>query len=309
MEEYIKIRTEWLESDTKRDKDLKVPEDVECRYDVYYGAGGQIAGGGNNIPDEEKKWNLLDIYTPKARSSSPLPVIVSIHGGGYVYGTKEIYRFYGMSLALRGFAFVNFNYRLAPENKFPSALEDTCKVMKWLADNGPGLGLDIDNVFVVGDSAGAHYASLYLAAYSNSDYASLCGIEPEKRLMIRACALNCGVYDPLILRREDGLDDLTAYLFSEENWKDMAAEYLQTHRFLNKDYPPVFLMSGTNDFLLHQLEPMKDHLNKSGIECVSKIYGEEDPEKAYHVFHVDMNNVFQKECNDDETAFFKAHLV
>ena len=62
--------------DKKRDKKLKAPEDVTALKDIAYAGGG--------------KYNLLDVYYPKG-ASGKLPVIVSIHGGGYVYGTKEVY--------------------------------------------------------------------------------------------------------------------------------------------------------------------------------------------------------------------------
>ncbi len=292
MEEYLKIREEWLKSDTERDKDQKDPAGIK-RYDnIQYG------------PD--KKWNLLDLYVPDG-FKAPISVIVSIHGGAYVYGTKEIYQYYGMNLAMRGFAFVNFTYRLAPECKFPGALEDTCLVMNWIKENADKYDLDISNMFIVGDSAGAHYASLFCAAYSNSEYADRVGLMIDHDLKIRACALNCGVYDPLRLEKRDGLDNATEYLMGPE-WKERSPEYLCTENFLTPSYPPVYLMSGTNDFLLPQLEPFKKALSEHGIENESKVYGEPDPEKAYHVFHVDMNNIFQKECNDDEAAFFKAHM-
>ena len=61
------------------------------------------------------------IYQKCAKKYS---VIVHIHGGGWVYGTKETYQFYGMSLAKEGFAFVNFTYHLGPDVVFPGILED-----------------------------------------------------------------------------------------------------------------------------------------------------------------------------------------
>lgn len=54
-----------------------------------------------------------------------IPVIVSVHGGGWGYGDKERYQYYCMSLAQQGFAVVNFSYRLASKYKFPAPLEDT----------------------------------------------------------------------------------------------------------------------------------------------------------------------------------------
>ena len=92
--EIYKMREGIAESDAKRDAGLTIPEDLTRYLDIAYG------------PYQE---NVLDVYCPKGTDKA-LPTIVSIHGGGYVYGTKEIYRRYGMDMAARGFSFINFNY-------------------------------------------------------------------------------------------------------------------------------------------------------------------------------------------------------
>ncbi|MGB4661825.1 MAG: alpha/beta hydrolase, partial [Mobilitalea sp.] len=112
-----KLRKEFGEGDAKRDAGLCTPEDIERVNNIQYG------------PDSV--WNVLDVYRPKAESGK-LPVIVIVHGGGWVYGDKEVYQFYGMNLAQRGFAVVNFSYRLAPEAKYPAPLEDTNLVITWM---------------------------------------------------------------------------------------------------------------------------------------------------------------------------------
>ena len=139
-----RMRAEWSVNDAKRDAGLTTPETVERFDGLAYG------------PDPV--WNRLDVYRPKCERGNRLPVIVSIHGGGWVYGDKELYQFYCMSLAGRGFAVVNFTYRLAPEFKFPAQLEDTNRVMEWVYANCETYGFDLDNIFMVGDSAGAHSA-------------------------------------------------------------------------------------------------------------------------------------------------------
>ena len=95
-------------SDRKRDSQIPLPQGVHQTCDISYGPYG--------------KWNLLDIYHPEGCDCCP--VILNIHGGGFVYGTKEIYKRYCMDLARRGFTVVNINYRLAPRWKFPTPLED-----------------------------------------------------------------------------------------------------------------------------------------------------------------------------------------
>lgn len=107
----LKVRAEFQKGDDIRDAGLTTPDFVERTDDILYG--------------EDPKWQVLDLYRPKNRTGEKLPVIVSIHGGGWVYGDKERYQYYCMSLVEHGFAVVNFTYRLAPEFQFPAALEDT----------------------------------------------------------------------------------------------------------------------------------------------------------------------------------------
>ena len=146
-------------NDYKRDREIPLPTGItQCR-NISYGCHG--------------KWNLLDVYYPDGTTDA-LPTIISIHGGGYVYGTKEIYRRYGMDMARRGFAFVNFNYRLAPQWHFPTPLWDTNAVMQWVCKNAARYHLDPSRIILVGDSAGAQLASQYAAIAADPEYASVC---------------------------------------------------------------------------------------------------------------------------------------
>lgn len=89
------VRTNFKAGDDIRDAGLATPEDIIRYDDIVYGV--------------DPKWQSLDVYRPKAAEGQKLPVIVSVHGGGWVYGDKERYQFYCMSLAQRGFAVVNFS--------------------------------------------------------------------------------------------------------------------------------------------------------------------------------------------------------
>lgn len=129
------VRAMFAQGDDERDAGLKAPEGVVRHNDISYGPHGT--------------WNLLDVYRPEKAGDRPLPVIVSVHGGGWVYGDKERYQYYCMDLAMRGFAVVNFNYRLAPEDPFPAALEDVNRVFCWLADHAGEYGMVLDRLFTV----------------------------------------------------------------------------------------------------------------------------------------------------------------
>ena len=149
------IRVNWKISEDKRDEGLTTPEDIVRFDNISYGPYGSD--------------NLLDIYHQK-EVTKPQKTIISVHGGGWVYGSKEQYQFYGMRLAQRGFTFVNFNYRLAPEHKYPAALEDINQVFCFVRDHAKEYAIDTDHLFVVGDSAGAQLSTQYLTICSNPEY-------------------------------------------------------------------------------------------------------------------------------------------
>ena len=173
------IRKLFREGDDRRDAGLTTPEGIRRFDDIVYG--------------EDAERQILDVYRPKDKAEV-LPVIVSVHGGGWVYGDKERYQYYCMDLACRGFAVVNFTYRLAPEYKFPASLEDTNRVFAWVLDHAEEYGFDRTRIFGVGDSAGAHNLGLYAAVCTNPEYAAKYPFQPPERFVPTAVALNCGVY-------------------------------------------------------------------------------------------------------------------
>lgn len=282
-------RFAWSKNDLFRDRGLVVPADVVRHCDLSYGPWGD--------------WNLLDVYLPKNASHS-LPTIVSIHGGGYFYGDKELYSHYGMNLAQRGFGVVNFNYRLAPEHHFPAPLEDTNQVFHWLWRHGADYGLDLNNVFLVGDSAGAQLASQYAALWSDPSYAALFGLEFPP-IPIRALGLNCGIYD-LPNGHQHGRDVLMKNYLGEDFPPDDPRLDVLAH--IGPGYPPTFLLSAPNDFLYACCLPMAEFLQKQGVEAEAHIYGTLQDQTVQHVFHLNMRCPEGKQANFDETAFFRRHL-
>lgn len=286
LKTVAKIRAEWTKNDSARDAGLTTPADIERFDNLPYG------------PDEA---HTLDIYRPKG--AGVLPVIISVHGGGYVYGSTKIYQFYCMDLAQRGFGVLSFNYRLAPEHIFPAALQDINRVMLWLEKNAESYGLDRDNIFMLGDSAGAQLASQYAVICTNPAYAEIMEIVPTS-LKIKALGLNCGMYD-----LHSHLADLSepnhimpAYFTAHP---EDFGEKLDVMKYIDGSYPPAYLISSPGDFLLEQCLPMQRLLQSRGVEAQAKIYGDET---TGHVFHVDIRNRLGRQANDDELAFFRKFI-
>ena len=293
QETVSELRTKWAYYDKKRDEKLTVPENMANLYDISYGPHGES--------------NLLDIYKTSDVNQAQA-TIVNIHGGAWVYGSKEVYKFYCMSLALRGFTVVNINYRLAPENLFPSALEDINSAITFIEKHAGEYCIDKEKLVLVGDSAGAQLASHYAAIFTNPDFAKLYGFTIPN-VKIKAVGLNCGIYDPNT-RLQNDLDDIF-WAYIGQNTDIKSKDFQQKIDVLSNitpDFPPAFVMSSHRDFLLPQAQPMYDLLKSKEIEAVIKIYGAPNRRDIGHVFHVNMNLPEAKLCNDDECNFFRKFI-
>ena len=278
------MRKMCKEADDKRDEGLTTPKDIERFDDIVYG--------------EDEEWNVLDVYKPKQETGKNLPVIVSVHGGGWVYGDKERYQYYCMSLAQRGFAVVNFTYRLAPEFKFPAPLEDTNSVITWIFEHGMEYGLDTEHIYIVGDSAGGNDLALYAAICTNPDYAAKFDFHVPENFVPKAIALNCGAYE---LNGDNPL--IADYLPNKGTPEEYAM--INPLLYVTAAYPPTFVMTAAGDFLIGEAPKMVKELEEKGVSYVSKCYGDAEHELG-HVFHCNMKLPEAAVCNDEECEFFKS---
>lgn len=110
------------------------------------------------IPGKDGYAIPVRIYRPS--SPRPHPVLVSMHGGGWVRGSLDSDEFRSHFIAHEsGCAVVSVDYRLAPEYRYPTALEDCFAVTEWVAAQGASQGFDADRIGVAGDSAGGNLAA------------------------------------------------------------------------------------------------------------------------------------------------------
>lgn len=103
-----------------------------------------------------------DLYLPEG--PGPHPVAVVIHGGGWSGRDRSDMKQISIRLANRGIAAFNINYRLAPKHHFPAQLEDVQSALGWVADHADTYSFDLNRVYTVGYSAGAHLALLAASA-------------------------------------------------------------------------------------------------------------------------------------------------
>ena len=287
------IRKMFKEGDDKRDAGLTAPDTIIRYDDICYGI--------------DTKWQMLDVYRPNKMEGRKLPVIVSVHGGGWVYGDKQRYSFYCMDLATRGFAVVNFTYRLAPEYKFPSSLEDTCLVFEWVLKNADKYGFDIDNIFAVGDSAGAHLLGLYTDMCTNPDYAANFSFTITKGFKPKAIALNCGAYKLALTHKPDDMNSNVMYDFLPEHGTDEEMQLIDVTKYITPEFPPVFYVTATGDFLMDQAKILCNALVTNMVPSEFHFYGDKDKELG-HVFMLRIREDEAKLCNDEECNYFRKFI-
>jgi acetyl esterase len=149
------------------------------------------AAGGPRLAESTDRWlnirgRRLACRVHRPRTEAPLPVLVYIHGGGWVWGSIDthdhIMRGYA---AAAGCAVVGPDYALSPEAPFPQALEECAAVVRWVAAHGADWGLDPTRIVLGGDSAGGNLA---LAT-------ALLLRETDPGLALRGLLLNYGVFD------------------------------------------------------------------------------------------------------------------
>ena len=285
------VRTLFTIGDLKRDLGWKKPRNVDSVENISYA--------------EDDKWHLLDVYRPR-KATGPLPVILNIHGGAWVYGDKKVYAPYCMYLASCGFAVINASYRLAPRHTFPAPLEDVGKMVEWVFHHSDEYGLDLLNLFFVGDSAGAHLATAYTAIQLNEAYAkSFPEIKADARFIPKGLLLNCGVFDMEAEWKKQGraLTPFLTDLLGEKPTVE-AVKQMSPAQYMTSDFPPVHLTTSNGDFLRKHSYRLKEVLEKKGVEVVFKEYGEKKKPQG-HVFHLNLKNKVGQQCNEDQIQYIR----
>lgn len=107
----------------------------------------------------------VDVFQPTSKAEAPRPVVVFVHGGGFVGGDKSrgglIYDNVLYYFARHGVVGVNANYRLAPKHPFPAGVEDMRGIVTWVGQNIDAHGGDPARIYLMGHSAGAAHVAAY----------------------------------------------------------------------------------------------------------------------------------------------------
>jgi acetyl esterase len=221
-----------------------------------------VAGPAGNIP--------VRVYLPG--NHRPLPALVYIHGGGWVVGNLDSHDKIMRLLALRSdAAVVGIDYRLAPEHKFPTAIDECHAVLMHLRDHGADWGIDPRRLAVGGDSAGANLSVAVALLLRDT--------QPELLALLVLVYGVFGLRDSssrrLFGERRDALSNrdmeyyYDCYVRGPEDRHDHRVDVLAADL---RGLPPAFISAAAMDLLLDDSIVMKARMDDAGVSSRLEIY-------------------------------------
>jgi acetyl esterase/lipase len=213
----------------------------------------------------------LDLYLP-AGAAGRVPVILSIHGGGWHGGAKEASP--GTHFTEYGYAVAAINYRLIPQEIFPAPIHDCKAAVRWLRANASTYGLDTRRMGVWGASAGGHLAALLGTSGAVADLEGDLG-NPGYSSRVQAVVDYFGPTDLAKWRpAEDpavnaGLSESRLMGFDVVKYPERAARG-NPITYVSKDDPEFFIGHGQADKLVpvSQSELLHAALVRTGVASV-----------------------------------------
>jgi len=208
----------------------------------------------------------LRVYKPAAATGTAAALIY-IHGGGFVIGNIDSHDVLCRTLANdAGIIVVSIEYRLAPEHKFPAAVDDSIAATRWIADNASTFGIDPNRIFIGGDSAGGNLSAVVAIHARDSGGPKLAGqvlIYPATDFSMSHPSHLDPDTGALLTRSLIGWFR-TQYLNGNGDIDDWRASPLRIKDF--KGLPPAYVMTCGADPLHDEGAEYAERLKDAGID-------------------------------------------
>ena len=215
-------------------------------------------GSGYDIP--------LRFYRGKDSADGPLPAIIFMHGGGFCIGDRDTHDTICRKLANASHcAVVSVEYRLAPEHKFPAAIEDCARAVAWIEKQASALAIDSERLAVGGDSAGGNLAAVLSHMARDGTLPPICFqllLYPSLEMSMRHPSFQTD-YARFPLNRDAVRYFHTYYLRNEDDQSDWRASPLRAKSF--RELCPAFILTAGFDPLRDEASEYAGLLEENGV--------------------------------------------
>ncbi len=276
------------------------PADVEALVDERNGDGPDL---------------LLDVFRP-ATPDGPLPLVLWVHGGGFVGGAKEELAGYFKRIARHGYVVAAPRYSLAPEHRYPTPPRQMTQALDHLQANAERYGIDPDRIALAGDSAGAHIAGQLAALVTTAGYADAVGVRPTiTAAQLRAVVVACGPYD---LRLADQASSpagrrfiqivLWAYSGKRRFRADPRFAQWSITDNVTSAFPPTLITVGNADPLRPHSEALLEKLRGLGVEVEALFFPDDHEPRLGHEYQFDLDTDAGQRFLERLLAFLQQRL-
>ena len=293
------------------------PPPPDMTYETEVRMSKNISYGASN--DE-----LLDLYLPE-ETGGPYPLIIWVHGGAFVGGDKADVEYLARALAFNGYAVAAINYSRAPESGYPTPVLQTGIAYTFLTEKTyPGSDkIDTKQIFLAGDSAGAHitaqfanlqvnpaYRAAFLIAHKVQDFP-----KPISGDVLKGLLLYCGPYSiPKLL---DAEHPLLKFLVSQTGWayfKDRNpaqspfADEADIIQHLTGGFPPAFITDGNTLSFPQHAKELAERLAEFGVST-RELYFDDSPEAVPHEYQFDLREEAGQSALKQALEFLEERLL
>jgi len=280
---------------------LKKDKDTSAIYSLY------------NIPYSSNKadpFRQFDWHCPRYIAGSahptPTPTLFYMHGGSWTAADKSIFTLVAKNFAEQGLIVININYRLLPEVEFEDVYHDVAQCIDYCIKNANMFGIDKNQIFVGGDSAGGHLSSLIASNWSLGKFNTDC--------KILGCVLFYGVFDISHLHKLSFRACRSIGKYFEEKYRDSPEEKAKFYKnysplqLATADFPPCFVTAGEIDSLT-RTESLSfiQKLNELGVECEALIFPKSRRD-ARHAF-INLRTKARQEAMNKAYEFLRKHIT
>ena len=266
---FMKILFWWTaKKDRKRRKTFPMPEGIESKIGLPYVENGDPR-------------QVVDIYYAKGEKRKN-KVVVDIHGGFYVMGDRDNNFPFANTFLQEGYDLVLIEYRLNDGKRDVfDELSDCATAIDFLVEHAEELGLNMDDMYLTGDSAGGHMA-LYMA---EGIFNESMPIRPRKAY-VKGVMVNCPAYDFAAYGGMADFSDGFKKWYLGPRYKDVEwAKTMSSRTYIESYKGPLFLTTCTNDFLRNDVMKLKADREEKGLPLEFLDIVSED-KKIGHVHNV-----------------------